>query len=100
VGLAVGLRVVGFDVGLRVVGFDVGLRVVGFDVGLCIVGFDVGLRVVGLAVVGELVGLRVGMASNLVTRETFAGTTTLGWPGYCHAMAKLSSPPPSFMRAS
>jgi hypothetical protein len=55
------------------------------------VGLVVGLVVVGLLVAGRLVGL--------IIRENLAGITSNALPGYSQAMAKLSLPPPSFMRA-
>jgi hypothetical protein len=90
----------------------VGLNVVGFRVeGLLVEGFRVegflveGLRVVGLVgfeLVGAELGAGVGLlaeAKGSMIRENLAGITSNALPGYSQAMAKLSLPPPSFMRA-
>ena len=57
----------------------------------------VGLLVVGLIDVGLLV--MVGWPVGLMSLENLEGITSNALPGYSHAMAKLSLPPPSFMRA-
>jgi hypothetical protein len=44
-------------------------------------------------------GLMLGPEVGLVIRECLAGMTSSAWLGYCQAMAKLSRPYTSFMRA-
>jgi hypothetical protein len=80
------------------VGFFV-IGVVGFFV-IGVVGFFV-IGVVGFLAVGVLVGSGVGCTGSFTfsTSENLAGITSLDWPGYCQAMAKLSPTPPSFIRA-
>ena len=80
---------------MPVVGFNVktGLADVGFEV----VGFSVGFRL-GCLLVGTSVGLEVCRVVT-GTRENRAGITSKVWPGYCQAMAMLSPPPQSFIRA-
>jgi hypothetical protein len=102
----IGLDVVGLWVeGLWVVGFAVPEEVVGLadvggaDIGLLKgiwLGMEVGLIVVCLVIVGLLV---MGCLAGLIIRKKLAGITSNALTGYSHAMAKLSLPPPSFMRA-
>jgi hypothetical protein len=78
----------------------VGALEVGSSVGDPVSIFIVG-TFVGVLAVGTLVGSGVGSTCSFTfsTSENLAGITSLDWPGYCQAMAKLSPSLPSFIRA-
>jgi hypothetical protein len=65
----------------------------GFFVGFFVIG------VVGFLAVGILVGMGCTCSFTFSTSENLAGITSLDWPGYCQAIAKLSPTTPSFIRA-
>jgi hypothetical protein len=73
---------------------------VGSSVGDPVSIFIVG-TLVGVLAVGTLVGSGVGCTCSFTfsTSENLAGITSLDWPGYCQAMARLSPTRPSFIRA-